>query len=230
MLPKNKVPTYELTLPISGKVIKYRPWFSVESKKLLTVLLGKNISEIENTLIDILDACTFGELNFFDLPYADIEFLFIQVKMKSKGEIVELTYQATKERDDSTDVIPVELNLADVKITPIPEKVIKFTNSSLGVKMCFPTVTIVKKMRETDDDFKKICYLIETVFDQSQVYDRSMFTEEELLEWIQQLTDTQLEKILDFIKQIPTIKLTLKFKVGRKMKEIELAGMQDFFL
>ena len=231
MLPKNKIPTYECVLPVSKKTVTYRPWVSVESKKILTALMSKDLIEIETAIVSVLDACTFNTVDFNTIPYADIEFLFIKVKIKSKGEIIDLTYQATKERDDSQELIPVELNLNEAQLTPIPDTTILIDETqSLGVKMRFPTIGIIQQMRSEDTDFKKVCLLIETVFDEKQVYDRSLFTDEELVEWVENLTDTQMEKILEFLTKIPTVKQTIKFRIGKKEKEIELSGLQDFFL
>lgn len=231
MLPKNKIPTYEATLPISKKQVTYRPWVSVESKKILTALMSKDIKEIETAIVEVLDACTFKTLDFENLPYVDIEFLFIKVKIKSKGEIIDLTYQATKERDNSQDLIPVELNLNEVQVTPIPPVVILVDEAqNLGVKMRFPTLKIIQQMRSEETDFKKVSLLIENVFDEKQVYDRSLFTDEELNDWIENLTDNQMANILEFLNKLPTIKQTIKFNIGKKEKEIELSGLQDFFL
>ncbi len=230
MLPKNKIPTYNLTLPVSKKEITFRPWLSIESKKILTALMNKNEEEIENAIVDVLTACTFDQVKCDEIPYADVEYLFIKVKSKSKGEVVELTYQANKEQDGCADIIPVELNLNDVFVTEIPERKILFTEEQFGLKMNFPSLKTMRQMRLCDDETKKICCLIDSVFDSSQVYDRTLFTESELVEWVNGLTEKQMEYILAFLQKLPTIKTTLTFYVGKNKKIIDLRGLTDFFL
>lgn len=230
MLPKNKIPTYTLVLPVSKKEITFRPWLSLESKKISTALMYKVEEEIENAIVEVLNACAFNQVDFREIPFADVEFLFIKVKAKSKGEIVELTYQANKEQDGCSDIIPVELDLNNVFVSEIPERTILFSEEHIGLKMNFPSLNIMSKMKSTDNEFKKICYLIENVFDSNQVYDKTMFSEEELLEWVNALTEKQMEQVLEFLQKLPTIKTTLTFFVGKNKKTIELSGVQDFFL
>lgn len=232
MLPKNKIPTYEIFLPVSEKTIKYRPWVSIESKKILTALMTKDNEQIENAILEVLQECTFNALDLTTVFFADIEYLYIKVKSKSKGEVIELTYQASLERDQVSEVIPIEFDLNTVTVSDSPERLIHLnTNPPLGIKMMFPTITLMKKLRSTTDEYVKIATLVEHVFDNSQVYDRSLFTEDELITWLQNLTQVQMEKILEFIKNIPTIKATLKFKLSNnKEKKIELSGLNDFFL
>ena len=53
-LPKIATPTYELTLPSTGKKIKYRPFLVKEEKVLVLALESENIKQITNAIKAIL--------------------------------------------------------------------------------------------------------------------------------------------------------------------------------
>lgn len=231
MLPKNSTPTYSVKLPVSGKTISYRPWVAIENKKYLISTLSKDNNEIQNALVDILTGCTFGEIQIDDLPLADFEFLFTRVKAKSKDEIVYLNYNATEESDGINVIVPIELNLMEVEVTPIPETKIMILDK-LGLIMKIPSLKESREIDKTEDDFEKLALMIDTVFDEQQIYDSSNFTFKELVEWIKNLTEKQLNKIVEFIEKLPTIKVNIDFiilETGKK-KQISLKGLSDFFL
>ena len=49
-LPKISTPTYELTLPSTGKKIKYRPFLVREEKVLILAMESENTTQITNAV------------------------------------------------------------------------------------------------------------------------------------------------------------------------------------
>ena len=88
-LPTLNVPTYELTLPSSGKNVTFRPFLVKEHKVLLTLSEAED-KEVSRILRDLVDVCTFQKLNVRELPHFDIEYLFLKLRSKSIGETVEV--------------------------------------------------------------------------------------------------------------------------------------------
>lgn len=230
-LPKHRFPTYDLQLPASELSIKFRPWVSIEHKKILTAFITKDAEAIQNAIVELLDACTFNQLEITKLPVVDFELLFLMVKAKSKGEIVELNYTATQEVDGVDDIIPLELNLNDVQVTPFPNREL-FLSGGLGIKMKYPSVETAKLIDQETDEFKKMAYLIEFIFEQDKVYPASEYSIVELAEWLSGLLDTAIEKIVDFFSNLPTVTLKLEFPLGSppKTKTIELKGLYHFLI
>ena len=62
-LPILETATYELTLPSSDTVVKYRPFIVKEEKILLQALEEGNSKGITTALKDIVNACTYGTVN-----------------------------------------------------------------------------------------------------------------------------------------------------------------------
>jgi hypothetical protein len=89
-LPIIETQTYELTLPSTDIKVKYRPFLVKEEKILLQALESEDQKNIVNALKDIVKACTFGALNVDDLPTFDLEYIFLNIRAKSVGEIAKL--------------------------------------------------------------------------------------------------------------------------------------------
>ena len=79
-------PYYTLTLPLSNKEIKYRPFRVKEEKILLMALEDGNDSSILLGIKNLLNSCVEEESTDFDagtLPVVDMEYLFINIRAKS---------------------------------------------------------------------------------------------------------------------------------------------------
>ena len=85
-LPILETASYELTLPSTDVVVKYRPFIVKEEKILLQALESQNQKQIVQALKDIVSTCTFGQLNVDELPTFDLEYVFLQIRSKSVGE------------------------------------------------------------------------------------------------------------------------------------------------
>ena len=56
-LPKISTPLYELTLPSTGKTVKYRPFLVKEEKVLILALESGNPKQITNAIKQVLKEC-----------------------------------------------------------------------------------------------------------------------------------------------------------------------------
>ena len=86
-LPIVETQTYELTLPSADIKVKYRPFLVKEEKILLQAMESDKQNEIVSALKSIVNACTFGSLNVDELPTFDLEYIFLNVRAKSVGEV-----------------------------------------------------------------------------------------------------------------------------------------------
>ena len=85
-LPIIATPKYELTLPSTGKKVKYRPFLVKEEKILLLANETKDQQQIISAMKDIVSNCTFNEVNPDEAATFDIEYIFLQLRSKSVGE------------------------------------------------------------------------------------------------------------------------------------------------
>ena len=89
-LPILDTATYELTLPSSEVQVKYRPFLVKEEKILLLALESNDGKEIKKALKEIVHTCTFGSINVDALPTFDLEYIFLNIRAKSVGEVAKL--------------------------------------------------------------------------------------------------------------------------------------------
>jgi len=230
-LPILETPTYELTLPSTGKRITYRPFLVKEFKVLLTTLESDE-SEITRILIELIDNCTFKKLNVKDLAHFDIEYIFINLRAKSIGEITELVYKCECEHQNS-----FSINLLDVKIVKSEEN---FSNKimiddNVGVVMRYPRfnemVDIYDNLK-SDKVIALVSSCIDKVFTKDEIFDSKDYTKEELLAFVETFSKTQFEKLEKYFINMPKVIHEIKHNCENCSKEndIVLEGLQNFFV
>ena len=89
-LPKLTTPTYELEIPSTDEKIKYRPFLVKEEKILMLAMESNAASDITQAVKDIVSECTFNKVNISNMPMFDVEYIFLQIRSKSVGEVSKL--------------------------------------------------------------------------------------------------------------------------------------------
>ena len=113
-LPTITTPTYELNLPSNDKKIKYRPFLVKEEKILILAMESEDTKQITNAITDVLNSCIITRgVKVDNLPTFDIEYLFLNVRAKSIGEVVDLVVTCS---DDGETKVDVAVNLDDIKV------------------------------------------------------------------------------------------------------------------
>ena len=88
-LPKIATPTYELELPSTGQSINYRPFLVKEEKLLVLALETEDTKQITTAIKNVLKNCVLTKgIKVDQLPTFDIEFLFLNIRGKSVGEMM----------------------------------------------------------------------------------------------------------------------------------------------
>ena len=91
-LPTIAVPQYKLTVPSTLKEVSYRPFLVKEEKILLMAMESDAQTQMTGANNSIIKNCVFEDLDVHNMPMFDIEYIFLQLRAKSKGEIVDLSY------------------------------------------------------------------------------------------------------------------------------------------
>ena len=112
-LPKLNTPTYELEVPSTDEKVKYRPFLVKEEKILLIAMESKDNAEMINSVKDIVKSCTFDKIDISNMPMFDVEYIFLQIRSKSVGEISKLKLLCP---DDNKTYGEVEVKLDEVKV------------------------------------------------------------------------------------------------------------------
>ena len=244
-LPKIDVPTYETTLISSGKKVKYRPFLVKEQKLFLMASQSTDEKETVDVVKQVLNNCIISDIDVDDLPTFDLEHLFMQLRARSVGEVVNLKYNCNNTvKDDKGEdkvcggLVKFDLNILDIKPTIDPEHSNKIAiTDKLGIVMKYPTLGMVKNFdnlqsESIDTIMDVIVSCIDFIYDADQMYYAKDSTKEELMEFVDNLQQDDLEKIQKFFTTMPKISKPLDFKCSKcgYEEKIVVEGIQNFFV
>lgn len=235
-LPSVETPRYELTLPSTDKVVQFRPFLVKEEKVLLVAMESNNNTEIINATKEILNACTYEKLEIEKLPIFDIEYIFLQIRAKSVGEVAKFKMLCPDDKSTYTDV---EVDLTKVNVQVDDEhtnNIVIDENRKLGVVFNYPTLEMTKagfNIDETDINtlFDIMTTSIDHIYEGEKVYPAKDSTKEELKTFLESLPQKTFEKIKTFFETMPQLRHTVEVENPKtKVKStIDLKGIRDFF-
>ena len=234
-LPKLNTPTYELEVPSTDEKIKYRPFLVKEEKILLMALESGKNADIIQAVKDIVSECTFGKVDLGTMPMFDIEYIFLNIRAKSVGEISKLKLLCP---DDKETYVDTEVNLSEVQVQVEEGHTNKIElTDDMGMIMTYPTIdsfteTGIQNVNASNMlDVISVCILQIYEKNGEKVYQAKDQTKKELIEFVEQLNTKQFKELQKFFDTMPKLKHTVKVKnpKTKKTSEVVLTGLNDFF-
>ena len=234
-LPKLNTPTYELEVPSTDEKIKYRPFLVKEEKILLMAMESKDNAQIINAVKDIVQSCTFEKVDVSTMPMFDMEYIFLNIRAKSVGEISKLKVLCP---DDKKTYASVELDLTKVEVQVGDDHSNKIElTDDMGIIMTYPTIdSFLESGIETVNasnmlDVVGSCVL--QIYEQKgeKVYQAKDQTKKELTEFIESMNSGQFKKLQSFFDTMPKLTHTIQVKnpKTKKTSDVKLTGLNDFF-
>ena len=230
-LPKLTTPTYELDLPSTGEKIKYRPFLVKEQKLLMMAQESRDEKQISEMIQQLIGSCTFGKVDAIVSPIFDIEYVFLQLRMRSVGAKVKLNVICP---DDEKTEAPVEINLEDVNVLN-DEKHTNIVNVTNTVKMVmgYPRLADIKAMKNTTDNiFQLLMKCIVEVHDGDTIHNRADVSDKELAEFVDSFNTEQLQSLMQFFETMPKIRhvINVTNPNTKVTSEMTLEGMETFLV
>ena len=231
-LPKLDTPIYQLELPSNQQVVKYRPFLVKEQKILMMAQDADDKEDSYNMLAEIVDGCTFNNVDIKTMPIFDFEYLFMKIRCKSVGESTELSVLCP---DDNETRVPVTVNLdgIDVQVEDGHSNVIG-VNDSIKIIMRYPTVNDIKSVGEAETlnnvmTLLKVC--INEIHDGDTIHNMIDVTSKELDEFIDSLPTDTFEKMAIFFDTMPKLTHVIEVKNPKTevTSEVVIQGMESFF-
>lgn len=237
-LPKIDLPIYNLQLKTSDKNIKFRPFVVKEERILMMALESNDFETIMQAIKQVINNCVLDEIEIDDLPLFELEHLFLNIRARSVGENVDLSYICQNQIEENVRcnnemIVSVDLLKVDLE-TPKVETVLKVTDN-IGIKLKYPTISVSKAIMEGGNDIDVVVKIIENctefLFDTEQAYKVEDMQPGEFNEFIENLTREQFESLKSFFDNLPSIKYDTQVVCGKCGKEhkIHLEGLLDFF-
>ena len=235
-LPIIENPRYELTLPSSDVQVQFRPFVVKEEKILLMAMETKDNNEIVNATKDILKACTFEKLDIESLPMFDIEYLLLQIRSKSVGEVANFKVICPDDKQTAADV---ELDLSTVQVQVDDDhsnKVVIDEERKLGLVLNYPSLGITKAGFDVNKEnvetmFNVVASCIDHIYEGDKTYPAKDSTKKELVEFLEGLSQKAFLKIKKFFDTMPQLRHEVEVtnpKTGIVSK-VTFRGLQDFF-
>ena len=230
-LPKLASAKYELTLPSNGKKVEFRPFLVKEEKLLLMAQSAGAETDQIRAIKDIIHNCTFDSVDANTLPFFDLEYVFLQLRAKSVGEVAKLQITCP---DDGVTKVEVEINLAEVTCVNNVEHNDKIDlGNGIGMMMVYPKIEIMANAAggDTEKAFDIVKACVGSIYDGENITDRKDMDEKELDTFIESMTHQQFEDMNNFFITMPRVKEEVSVKnpnTGVESKVV-LEGMASFF-
>ena len=234
-LPKLTTPTYELEIPSTDEKIKYRPFLVKEEKILMMAMESKKSADIVQAVKDIVSECTFNKINIDHVPMFDVEYIFLQIRSKSVGEVSKLRLLCP---DDKKTYAECEVNLNEVEVQVGDDHTNKIElGNGMGMIMKYPTIDSFKESGIQDINAGNMLDVIGScvlqIYEEEgkKTYDSKDQTKKELIEFIEQLNTKQFKDVQSFFDTMPKLKheITIKNPKTKKESKVTLTGLNDFF-
>ncbi len=243
-LPTIVTPRYTLEQPSTGKQISFRPFLVKEEKILLMALESDDTSEAIRATKQVIANCCDDLDNIDDLPMFDIEYILLQLRSKSVGEVAEPVIKCSKCDGD----IKLKIDLSKVAVIKDKKHTTKVQiTNTVGLIMKYPTYATLQNTEGAENltatatlDLMLSC--IEFIYDDKQQHKASEQTSTELHAFIDHLTQAHFAKIQEFFETMPRLEHTVSYTCTNKVRtgdttsekcghkgKVVINNLQDFF-
>ena len=234
-LPKINTPEYKLNIPSTDEVITYRA-FLVKEEKLLLIANETGDQKAQFQAIkQLIKGCVTEKLDIDSLPMFDIEYIFLNIRAKSVGEIAKLKIICPDDEKTQVDV-EVDLTKINVEMDEKHNPRIQLTDT-IGILMQYPSMDVVAENAILDTGeatkqlFKLVSECMYQIWEGEEVHDCTDYTSKEKIDFLESLNHSQFEKIQKFFDSMPTLKKDVEVTNPntKVTSTVTLQGVQSFF-
>jgi hypothetical protein len=237
-LPMNSTPIYNLVVPSTKQSVRYRPFLVKDQKALLVAQQSADQRVMIDTLKEVIKSCITDSIDVSKLAIFDIEYIFTQLRSKSVGETVDIILSCDEDHGENNEKAKIKhtVDLSEIKVQEKEGHTNKIgLFGDVGVVMKYPSIDDIKKLQggvvTNEDTFKLVAASIDYIYDNDEVYHAKDQTENELMDFINNLTSEQFAKIQGFFDTMPKMTHTINYNcpVCNKAHIVVLEGMESFF-
>ena len=231
-LPKIDLPLFELTIPSSGKKVKYRPFTVKEEKILLIAQEAGDLDQIILAIKQIIDNCV-QDIKVNDIPMFDLEYIIIHIRAKSINN--ELEFSVIDNETQENIKLQLDLNQITLKTDPKHNKKIAIGDDYTLI-MKYPSIDKLKELENPDSndvifDMMLGCMDLLVRNDGDKIYKFTEFSKEEIREFVDNLNPKTISDIGVFFETVPVLRIDIPYvnNLGNN-KVFVLEGLNSFFL
>jgi len=226
------IPTYTTSIPSTNEKTNFRPFLVKEEKILLLAQGTGNNSEVLNAIKNILEVCFDGIDDASSMPLFDVEYLFLKLRSKSVSEKVnpKIICPFTEEE------IELDINLDEIEIKGELANTTVDISDTVKLKLKYPTLRTLMNQSEGIDYndpsslYSLVVSCIEKIMTKEETIDATQVSLEEISSFVDSMTRTQFEKVLDFFLDSPRVEKKVPYTTSDgTVREVVLSGLSDFF-
>jgi hypothetical protein len=245
-LPKVNVMYHTLTLPSTGKKVRFRPFLVKEEKILMMAMQSGETKDVISSLKDIVNNCMEEDIKVNDLAMFDFEYVFLQLRARSVGDTIDIKYSDPDiicSKDNKECLFVSTINIDEIKLENITVQndLIDITDT-IKVKLRWPKVDDAAQMGNLTGDsidqetliestFNMIASCIEYIMDGVDMHKPVDYTKQEVDDFLNSLSSGQFKAIQQYFEKLPKLKkdvISTCRKCGTtNVKKLE--GVNDFF-
>ena len=236
-LPKINTPEYSLVVPSTDEEIKFRPFLVKEEKLLLIAQETSDEQALYNAIKNLIKNCCFEKIDIDKLPLFDVEYIFLQIRAKSVGEIAEIKVICP---DDGETEVEVKVDLTEIQVHMDEKHNTKIElTDNIGIVMSYPnlaSILLKKKVQDNEESaadqmFSMIQDCMNQIWQGEETFEAMDYTDKEKKDFIENLNHNQFEKIQQFFETMPTVKHEVEVTNPntKVVSKIEIEGMNSFF-
>lgn len=229
-LPKLNQPIFNITLPSSGKKLRYRQFTVREEKILLTAQSSNEKSDMIDAFKQLINNCCLDEIDVDSMSALDVEYFFIQLRAKSVSNVIKLKIEEDGKKYE------MEMNLDNVKVSKptVENKLILDETRGVGVILRYPTFSMLKRMSELDkkdinSSLEVFRMVIETVFDADGVYPTDDTDKADFEDFVMSFTNQQVAYVEKFLDDMPYVYVDVEYTIGGVTHTHRVRGIENFF-
>ena len=236
-LPKLNTVFYDLELPYSKKKIQYRPFVVGEQKNLMIAMETKDEKQIFTSMKQAVQACTNNSVDPSTLPLFELEYLFLNIRMKSVGEKTKI--MMTCDECMAENEVPVDLRNTVFEQPSEKKNDVIFLTDNIAIRMKMPSLELVQKINDDVKNgetqaqimFDVALECIDAILDQENEYKISETNKDELREFIDSLSAEQFIKVQEYLDNMPSLKLKVEHKCEKCGSDMstDIQGIANFF-
>ena len=235
-LPRINVPEYSLVVPSTDEEIKFRPFLVKEEKLLLMAQETGDEMSLYNAIKNLIKNCCFEKVDTDNLPLFDIEYIFLQIRAKSVGEVAQIQITCP---DDEVTIVPTDVDLTKIKVQMGDDHNARIQlTDDIGLLMTYPNLATVLTMQNKDEEtsgadamFKMIQECMYQIWQGEETFDAMDYSDKDKKDFLENLNHEQFEKIQQFFETMPQVKHEVEVtnpKTG-VISKVMLEGMNSFF-
>lgn len=233
-LPKLETPKHSCVLPVADVKVYYRPFLVGEQKVLLMAQESEDQNAQIREMMRLIDICC-DDVDVKKLATTDLEYLFLQIRIKSVGETSKL--MAICQECNFDNEVNVDLEASKVVGGEGMENNTIELTDTISIDLQYPSydmmshLDVSKEDQSTEDMFKLMADCIISIKDEDEIHTQDDFNKKELMTFLDSMSITMFQEVQDYFSTAPSIELNINYKCtncASEQKE-KVVGIANFF-